>query len=116
MSVTIYGIRTCDTMRKATRWLTEHGVDHRFHDYRADGLDRTTLERWVRKVGWEALLNRSSATFRSLPDERKSVDGTSAVDLMLEQPTMVKRPVLEVGDRLEVGFRPDAYDRLFLKT
>jgi Spx/MgsR family transcriptional regulator len=112
VAVVIHGIRNCDTMKKARAWLEARGVAHRFHDYRVDGLDRAMLEEWVRQVGWEALLNRAGTTFRKLPEgERDGLDATRAMALMLAQPAMVKRPVLETGGRLTVGFSADAYER-----
>jgi arsenate reductase len=109
-AVTIHGIKACDTMKKARDWLDGHGVDYRFHDYKAVGVDRATLEAWSRQVGWETLLNRSGTTFRKLPDADKSgLTEARAIDLMLAQPSMIKRPVLDVGGRLIVGFKPDIY-------
>jgi arsenate reductase len=114
MTVTIHGIRNCDTMKKARAWLEAHGVAHRFHDYKVDGLDRATLEGWARVLGWEALLNRAGTTFRKLPDaEKAGLDEASALRLMLAQPSLVKRPVLEADGRLSVGFSPESYARLF---
>ena len=114
MTVTIHGIRNCDTMKKAFAWLDAAMVAYRFHDYRADGISRPDIERWADAVGWEKLLNRSSTTFRALPDEaRAGIDRAGAIALMLEQPTMIKRPVLEAGQAIEVGFRPERYEALF---
>jgi arsenate reductase len=114
MSVTIYGIKTCDTMKKAFRWLEGEGVAYRFHDYRAEGIDRASVERWCAAVGWEKVLNKSSTTFRALPDGAKAdLDERAAIDLMLAEPTMIKRPVLEAGDRIEVGFKPERYAAFF---
>ena len=110
MSVTIHGIKSCDTMKKAFAWLDAKGVAYRFHDYKTAGLDRAILESWVTQLGWEALVNRAGTTFRKLPDEQKQdLDATKAVALMLAQPSMVKPPVLDVGGRLLVGFAPDAW-------
>ncbi|MGJ4855411.1 ArsC family reductase [Labrys sp. La1] len=111
MSVTIYGIKTCDTMKKARNWLDAHGKAYGFHDYRAEGIDRKRLEAWVDKVGWETLLNKSSTTFRALPEaDRQSIDRAKAIALMLAEPTMIKRPVLDLGGgKLLVGFKPDNY-------
>jgi arsenate reductase len=114
MSVTLHGIRNCDTMKKARAWLEARGIAHRFHDYKAEGLDRATLEGWVRELGWEALLNRAGTTFRKLPEAEKSdLDEARAVALMLAQPSLVKRPVLDLGDRRAVGFSPERYAELF---
>ncbi len=110
----VYGIKTCDTMTKARKWLDENGVDYRFHDYRADGIDRPTLKRWIKAIGWEALLNKASTTFRQLPDTDKAgIDEGKAVELMLEQPTLIKRPVLEDERGIVTGFRPETYRARF---
>ena len=111
MSVTIYGIKNCDTMKKARAWLEQHGVDYAFHDYKAAGIDRQRLERWCGEVGWETLFNRSGTTFRNLPDKDKNgLDDAKAVALMLAQPSMIKRPVLDLGGgKLLIGFRPELY-------
>jgi Spx/MgsR family transcriptional regulator len=104
-SIVIYGIKTCDTVTKARKWLDGRGVAYAFHDYRADGIDRSRLENWVKAVGWEKLLNRSSTTFRDLPDASKqNLDQAKAIRLMLAQPTMIKRPVLDKDGDLLVGF------------
>ena len=114
MTVTVYGIKACDTMKKARTWLEDHGVAYDFHDYKTVGIERPRLERWVGQVGWETLLNRSGTTFRKLPDADKApLDAGKAVALMLAQPSMIKRPVLDVGDRLLVGFKPEVYAAAF---
>ena len=110
MAITIYGIKACDTMKKARDWLDGHGVAYAFHDYKAVGIDRPHLEAWAGQVGWETLLNRSGTTFRKLPDADKvGLDQDKAIALMLAQPSMIKRPVLDLGGKLLVGFKPDAY-------
>jgi arsenate reductase len=98
-------------MKKARAWLDQHGVDYAFHDYKTAGIARDRLERWEKKVGWEALLNRAGTTFRKLPDKDKNgLDAKKAVMLMLAQPSMIKRPVLELsGGKLLVGFNPELY-------
>jgi arsenate reductase len=112
MATVIYGITNCDTMKKARAWLDGHGHAYRFHDYRADGLDEATLDRWIGRIGWEKLLNRSSLTFRALPEtDRTGLDAGKAAALMLRQPTMIKRPVLDRNGDLTVGFKPDIYER-----
>ncbi len=112
--VTIFGIRNCDTMKRARAWLESHGVTYGFHDYKTAGIDRERLAGWVRRAGWEALLNRVGTTFRKLPEgEREGVDEGKAKALMLAQPSMIKRPVLEAGDRLLIGFRPERYAAAF---
>jgi Spx/MgsR family transcriptional regulator len=108
----IYGIKNCDTMKKARDWLDSHGVTYEFHDYKASGVDAATLARWCGKVGWETLLNRAGTTFRKLPDAQKTgLNERKAVALMLAQPSMIKRPVLETGMRILVGFKPDIYEK-----
>jgi len=115
VATVIYGIKNCDTMKKARAWLDKHGIDYAFHDYKTAGVEREKLERWAKKVGWEALLNRAGTTFRKLPDKDK--DGLTekkAVALMLKQPSMIKRPVLELGaGKLLVGFAPESYKAAF---
>src|SRR4051794_41171027 len=105
--VTIYGIRNCDTVKKARAWLDERGIAYAFHDYKAAGLERERLERWCREVGWEALLNRAGTTFRKLPEnEKQGLDAGKAMALMLARPSLLKRPVLEHGgSKLLVGFK-----------
>jgi arsenate reductase len=111
MTVTIYGIKNCDTMKKARTWLDRHGVDYVFHDYKVAGIDRERLERWSKKAGWEKLLNRVGTTFRKLPDkDKEGLTEKKALALMLAQPSVIKRPVLELGGgKLLVGFEPGAY-------
>jgi arsenate reductase len=111
--ITIYGIRNCDTMKKAMRWLDVHRVDYRFHDYRKQGLDRRTLEVWEKELGWEALLNRRGQLWRKLPPSvRDGIDRGSALKLMTENPSIVKRPLLDLGERRVLGFSPEAYGEL----
>ncbi len=110
MAITIYGIKACDTMKKARDWLDGHGVAYAFHDYKTAGIDRAHLGAWAGQVGWEVLLNRSGTTFRKLPDaDKMGLDQDKAIALMLAQPSMIKRPVLDLGGKLLVGFKPDAY-------
>jgi len=110
-SITIYGIKNCDTMKKARAWLDKHGVAYAFHDYKTVGIERERIERWAREVGWETLLNRAGTTFRKLPDKDKTaITEKKAIALMLEQPSMIKRPVLDVKGKLIVGFKPETYD------
>ncbi|WP_040509534.1 ArsC family reductase [Gluconobacter morbifer] len=113
--VTLYGIRSCDTMRKARAWLDDHGVAYVFHDYRKDGVPEEHLKRWVDQLGWKALLNQSGTTFRRLPQEKKgSLTAEKAMTLMLEQPAMIRRPVLErPGAAPITGFKPELYERIF---
>jgi arsenate reductase (glutaredoxin) len=109
-TATIYGIKNCDTMKKARAWLDAHGIAYDFHDYKTQGIDRDQLDSWVRTLGWEVLLNRAGTTFRKLPDaEKTGLDEAKAVALMLAQPSMIKRPVLDLGSRLIVGFKEGEY-------
>jgi Spx/MgsR family transcriptional regulator len=110
LTITMYGIPNCDTIKKARVWLEGRKVGYAFHDYRAQGLDAKRLDGWVDKVGWEILLNKASTTFRALADdEKKDLTPKKAKALMLQHPTMIKRPVLDLGERLLVGFKPDVY-------
>ena len=111
MPITIYGIKNCDTMKKARGWLDQHGVDYVFHDYKTAGIARDKLARWCNKAGWETLLNRAGTTFKKLPDQDKTgLTENKAIALMLAQPAMIKRPVLELpGGKLLVGFKPEQY-------
>ena len=114
MAVTIYGIKNCDTMKKARTWLDDHGVAYAFHDYKTAGIDHAHLEAWAKAVGWEVLLNRSGTTFKGLPDaDKQEIDQDKAIGLMLAQPSMIKRPVLDLGGKLLVGFKPDQYAAAF---
>jgi len=111
-SITIYGIKNCDTMKKARTWLDQHKVAYDFHDYKTAGIDKPVLEGWAKKVGWEVLLNKSGTTFKKLPDAKKEkLDDKKAIALMLDQPSMIKRPVLEAKRKLIVGFKPETYDQ-----
>jgi len=113
MTARLYGIKNCDTMKKAWTWLDQHSVAYDFHDYKKAGIDRATLEGWAKQVGWEVLLNRAGTTFKKLPDaDKEGIDEGKAIALMLAQPSMIKRPVLDVGGRLLVGFRPEAYEKI----
>ena len=113
MTARLYGIKNCDTMKKAWTWLDQHGVAYDFHDYKKVGIDRATLEGWAGQVGWEVLLNRAGTTFKKLPDaDKQGIDQEKAIALMLAQPSMIKRPVLDAGGKLYVGFRPEAYEKI----
>jgi arsenate reductase len=110
MTITIHGIKNCDTMKKARAWLEAEGIAHEFHDYKTAGITAAMLQAWVQKAGWEAVLNRAGTTFRKLPEDRKQgLDEARAVALMLAQPSMIKRPVLTLGDKLIIGFDPARY-------
>lgn len=110
MSTTLYGIKNCDTVKKARAWLDAHDVAYDFHDYKSAGIDRARLERWCGKLGWEIVLNRAGTTFRKLPDaDKEGLTERKAIALMLAQPSMIKRPILDNGRKLLAGFRPDEY-------
>lgn len=112
MPATLYGIKNCDTMKKARTWLDARGVAYGFHDYKSEGIDRTRLEDWARQTGWETLLNRAGTTFRKLPDADKTgLDEAKAIALMLDQPSLIKRPVLDLDGRILVGFKPELYEK-----
>ena len=112
----IYGIKNCDTVKKSLAWLNQHGIDYRFHDFRKDGLDEKMLRAWVKELGWEVLLNRRGTTWRSLPETIKEhLDETRAIALMIAQPAIIKRPVLDNGTSRHVGFSAEEYNVLFSK-
>ena len=108
--ITLYGIRNCDTVKKARAWLDARGVAYDFHDYKSAGTDAAHLDRWAEELGWERLLNRAGTTFRKLPDgDKAGLDAAKAVCLMLAQPSMIKRPILDLGDRRLLGFNEAAW-------
>ena len=110
--ITIYGIKNCDTMKKARAWLDSHGVTYDFHDYKTAGIAKDKLKQWSEELGWETLLNRAGTTFRKLPDaDKEGLNEKRALALMLAQPSMIKRPVLDLGGKLLVGFQPEIYAR-----
>lgn len=110
MAHILYGIKACDTIKKARTWLDEHQVEYAFHDYKSAGIDREHLSRWCDEHGWQVVLNKAGTTFRKLADEQKAdIDQAKAIELMLAQPSMIKRPVLQLGDQTVIGFKPDIY-------
>lgn len=112
MSITLYGIRNCDTVKKARAWLDGRTIEYVFHDYKTAGIDAKRLQRWCGELGWETLLNRAGTTFRKLPEsDQQGLDMGKAVALMLAQPSMIKRPVLDLGKQRLVGFKPELYER-----
>ncbi len=114
VTITLYGIKTCDTVQKARRWLDGQGITYRFHDFRAEGLDRARVEAWMDALGWQAVLNRQSTSFKELPPaEQTGLDRGKVVRLILANPTMVKRPVMESPGSVMVGFKPDRYAAAF---
>ena len=114
MTITLYGIPNCDTVKKARNWLTERSVAYDFHDYKKSGIDRARLETWADALGWEKLLNRAGTTFRKLPEaDRADIDRAKAIDLMLAYPSTIKRPVVEHAGGLLVGFKPEEWSAAF---
>lgn len=112
--ITLYGIPNCDTIKKAKKWLESQGVEYQFHDFRKDGLDASLLETWVDELGWETLLNKRGTTWRQLDSAIKdNIDRNSAITAMLDSPAMIKRPVLDLGDKRVVGFKEADYQTLF---
>ncbi len=110
MAVTLYGIKNCDTMKKARAWLDSEGVAYAFHDYKVAGIDNARLQKWCKELGWEVLLNRAGTTFRKLDEaDKQGLTEAKAIALMVAQPSMIKRPVLDIGTRRVVGFKPDVY-------
>lgn len=117
MAITIYGIKNCDTMKKARAWLDEKGVAYTFHDYKALGIDPDHLNDWTGRAGWEQVLNRAGTTFKKLPETDKlDLDREKAIALMAAQPSMIKRPILEADGELVVGFKPETYAATFTET
>jgi len=109
----VYGIPNCDTMKKARQWLQAHELDYQFHDYRKDGVDSTKLQQWIKQVGWELLLNRRGTTWRKLDEKtRDNINEKSAIKVMLENPAIIKRPVLVKGKKILVGFNEAEYKNL----
>ena len=114
MATTIYGIKNCDTMQKAFAWLQKHGVAYEFHDYKKSGVTKAQLAKWCKAAGWETVLNRAGTTFRKLPEgERQDLNEAKAIALMVAQPSMIKRPVLETSGRIAAGFKPERYAAVF---
>lgn len=112
--ITLYGIKNCDTVKKARRWLDDQGIDYRFHDFREDGLDEAQLQRWLDELGWETLLNKRSTSWKALSVEaREGMDSASAMKAILATPTLIKRPVLDTGDKRHTGFSSGNYQSIF---
>lgn len=113
MTITFFGIPNCDTVKKARKYLDGRGIDYQFHDYKKSGIEIATLDRWVKQVGWEKLLNKAGTTFKKLSDADKAdIDQAKAIELMHANPSMIKRPVVESGENLLVGFKPEIYDQV----
>ncbi len=111
---TIYGIKNCDTVRKAIKWLKDHDIEHRYHDFRKDGLDETIVQKWVTTAGWENIINKRGLSWRRLSDaDKKDIDTDKAIKLILENPTLIKRPVLIYRNEMNIGFDAENYSRIF---
>jgi arsenate reductase len=116
MTISVYGIKACSTVKKARDWLDAHGVAYQFHDYKVEGADPERLKAWCKEFGWESVLNRSGTTFRKLPDaDKANLDAAKAIKLMLAQPSMIKRPIVDLGASRLVGFKPEIYGAAFGK-
>lgn len=114
MTVTLHGIKNCDTIKKARKWLETNGIDYQFHDFRVDGIDKKMLSTWLKQIDWNVLLNTRGTTWRKLPEAtRENINKTKAIELMLEHPAMIKRPVLAIDDQFHVGFKAEQYQNLF---
>lgn len=112
--ITLYGIPNCDTMKKARVWLTEHNIEYGFHDYKKSGIDEQLLRGWIAELGWKTLLNTRGMMWRKVPQHvRDGIDEQSAIALMLETPSIIKRPVLDTGKARHVGFKPEQYEEIF---
>jgi len=112
--ITLYGIKNCDTVKKARAWLDKHKVDYTFHDFRTDGLDAQQVKQWVSDLGWETLVNKRSTTWKTLGESTKSIlNDENVVDVILEAPTLIKRPLLEKDSTRIVGFKEPEYKQLF---
>ena len=114
MAIRVYGIKNCDTMKKARAWLEQRKIAYIFHDYKTEGISQPQLEAWAKDLGWEVLLNRAGQTFRKLPEkDKKDITQEKAIALMVAQPSTIKRPVVETGGKLLVGFKPELYEKAF---
>lgn len=112
--VTLFGIKNCDSVKKARRWLTDHNIDHHFHDFREDGLSKQQVKTWVSTLGWENLINKRSTSWKSLSGTTKNeLDNNNIVDVIMETPTLIKRPLLDKNNQLTLGFRTEEYSTLF---
>lgn len=116
MTIAMYGIKNCSTVKKARDWLDGHGVTYEFHDYKSEGADAKKLEAWCKEFGWESVLNRAGTTFRNLPEkDKQDLDAAKAIKLMVAQPSMIKRPLVDLGGKRLLGFKEDAYAAAFGK-
>lgn len=114
--ITVYGIKNCDTIKKACKWLTDNGIEYKFHDFRADGVDATSIENWIAEAGWETVLNRRGTTWSKLDSSvQESTNGDNVSALLVAHPAMIKRPVLDVDGTITIGFKAENYRSIFDK-
>ena len=112
--ITLYGIKNCDTVKKARKWLEDHAVDYQFHDFRSDGLEQDAVQGWLAELGWQNLVNKRSNSWKALDEQtRNDMDEQSALAAILEQPTLIKRPLLDTGHERFTGFSADSYQKIF---
>ena len=112
--IIVFGIKNCDTIKKARNWLTDQGIEYQFHDFRANGIDRDKIETWIQQVGWETVLNRRGTTWRKLDAAiQDTVNRDNVAALLAEHPAMIKRPVLDIDGDISIGFKPDLYQSIF---
>ena len=110
----IYGISNCDTVKKAKNWLDSHNIDYQFHDFRTDGINKDIINVWLNTVAWDKILNKRSTSWRNLDaSTQQAINATNVVDLLIENPTLIKRPVMDVNDIITVGFNSDTYQGIF---
>lgn len=113
-TITVFGIKNCNTMKKAFSYLDEHQLAYQFHDYKKQGIDKSHLQAWCNEHGWEKVINRAGLTFKKLPDDQKlDLTEAKAIALMIAQPSMIKRPVIELGNKTLLGFKAEEYDQIF---
>lgn len=111
----LYGIRNCDTVKKACKWLDQHNVSYQFHDFREAGIDKDRVAKWIDQLGWETVVNKRSTTWKQLsPSDRDAMNAERAITAIVDNPTLVKRPLLEKGAHFSTGFKADQYEQLFL--
>ena len=112
--ITLFGIKNCDTIKKARSWLTDQGIEYQFHDFRADGIDQDQIENWLQQADWQIVLNRRGTTWRKLDSNvQNSTDRDNVAALLTEHPAMIKRPILDIDGEITVGFKPDLYQSIF---
>lgn len=112
--ITLFGIKNCDSIKKARNWLTDHGIEYQFHDVRSDGIEAASIDQWIDQLGWETVVNRRGTTWRKLDSSIQDSCGRDNITaLLLEHPAMIKRPVLDIDGEISIGFKPDLYKSIF---